>query len=93
MQTKPAGDEVIDGEAGGELGKIGQELYGLAKKILKLRKRVRDGTLQWRTFQNRMIPLMRHVEQLRHTERTRGALCGANTDGMCDLPFARAKCY
>ena len=51
-------------EAGGELGKIGQELYGLAKKILKLRKRVRDGTLQWRTFQNRMEPLIDRVEEL-----------------------------
>ena len=46
------------------MGKIGQELYGLAKKILKLRKRVRDGTLQWRTFQNRMQALMGRVEQL-----------------------------
>jgi len=51
-------------EAKGMLGKTGQELYGLAKKILKLRKRVRDGTLQWRTFQNRMAPLMVRVEDL-----------------------------
>jgi transposase len=51
-------------EAKGAMGKIGQELYGLAKKILKMRKRVRDGTLQWRTFQNRMTPLMDRVEQL-----------------------------
>jgi len=51
-------------EAKGAVGQIGQELYGLAQKILKLRKRVRDGTLQWRTFQNRMKPLMDRVEQL-----------------------------
>ncbi len=51
-------------EAKAMLGKTGQELYGLAKKILKLRKRVRDGTLQWRTFQNRMVPLMVRVEDL-----------------------------
>ena len=51
-------------EAKGTLGKTGQELYGLAKKILKLRKRVRDGTLQWRTFQNRMAQLMVRVEEL-----------------------------
>jgi len=51
-------------EAKGTMGKIGQELYGLAKKILKLRKRVRDGTLQWRTFQNRMKSLMDRVERL-----------------------------
>ena len=51
-------------EAKGTLGKTGQELYGLAKKILKMRKRVRDGTLQWRTFQKRMTPLMNRVEEL-----------------------------
>ena len=51
-------------EVKGTLGKTGQELYGLAKKILKMRKRVRDGTLQWRTFQNRMAPLMVRVEEL-----------------------------
>src|SRR4030042_4741665 len=33
-------------EARGETGKIGHELYGLAKKILKMRRRVRDGTLR-----------------------------------------------
>ena len=51
-------------ETKGGLGEIGKELYGLAKKILKMRKRVRDGTLQWRTFQRRMVPLMRRVEEL-----------------------------
>jgi transposase len=51
-------------EAEGAIGKIGQELYGLAKKILKMRKRVRDGTLQWRTFQSRMVPLINRVEKL-----------------------------
>jgi transposase len=49
-------------EAKGELGKIGDELHGLAKKILKLRKRVRDGTLQWKTFQHRMLKLQKRVE-------------------------------
>ena len=51
-------------EAKGAIGKIGQELYGLAKKILKMRARVRDRTLQWRTFQKRMAPLMKRVEEL-----------------------------
>ena len=46
------------------MGEIGQELYGLANKMLRLRKRVRDGTLQWRTFQNRMKPVMDRVERL-----------------------------
>ncbi len=47
-----------------QMGKIGQELYGLAKKILKMRARVRDRTLPWRTFQKRMAPLMKRVEEL-----------------------------
>ena len=51
-------------ESKGELGKIGYELYGLTKKILKLRKRVRDGTLQWETFQRRMPELQKRVESL-----------------------------
>jgi transposase len=51
-------------EAKGAIGKIGQELYDLAKKILKMRARVRDGTLQWRTFQRRMAPLIKRVEEL-----------------------------
>ena len=51
-------------EGKGSIGKIGQELYGLAKKILKMRRRVRDGTLQWRSFQKRMTPLMKRVEEL-----------------------------
>jgi len=51
-------------ETDGRLGRIGEELHSLAKTILQLRKRVRDGTLQWRTFQHRMIPLMRRLEHL-----------------------------
>jgi len=51
-------------EGKGAIGKIGEELHGLAKKILKLRKRVRDGTLQWKTFQRRMPELQKHVESL-----------------------------
>jgi transposase len=60
-------------EAKGAIGKIGEELHGLAKKILKLRKRVRDGTLQWETFQRRMPELQQCVESLLKT--------GANFDG------------
>ena len=51
-------------EAKGTLGKIGDELHCLARKILKLRKRVRDGTLQWETFQRRMPTLQKRVESL-----------------------------
>jgi transposase len=64
-------------EAKGAIGKTGLELYGLAKKILKMRKRVRDGTLQWRTFQNRMPPLMRRVEELlEQAAKDKSALSG-----------------
>jgi transposase len=51
-------------EADGRLGKIGLELYKLARAILKMRKRVRDGTLQWKTFQRRMPELQKRVESL-----------------------------
>lgn len=51
-------------EANGKLGKIGLELYKLTKRILKMRKRVRDGTLQWKTFQRRMPKLQKRVESL-----------------------------
>ena len=60
-------------EANGAIGKIGEKLHGLAKKILKLQKRVRDGTLQWQTFQRRMPELQKRVESL--------LKAGANFDG------------
>ena len=60
-------------EAKDAISKIGEELHGLAKKILKLRKRVRDGTLQWETFQRRMPELQKRVESL--------LKAGANFDG------------
>ena len=64
-------------ETKGAIGKIGQELYGLAKNILKMRARVRDGTLQWRTFQNRMPPLMARVEELlEQAGKSKSALSG-----------------
>ena len=51
-------------EASGGLGRIGKKLHDLSKEILQLRRRVRDGTLQWKTFQRRMIPLKTEVESL-----------------------------
>ena len=66
-------------ETDGRLGKIGLELYGLARKILKMRKRVRDGTLQWKTFQRRMPELQKRVESLLQSgarfEGKQGAKC------------------
>ncbi len=66
-------------EAKDQIGKIGQELYGLAKKILKLRKRVRDRTLQWRTFQKQMKPLTKRVEELLES----GACSQDKLSGKC----------
>jgi len=51
-------------ELKGTMGRIGRELFLLARHILHLRKRVRDGTLGWQTFQRRMEPLMQRVETL-----------------------------
>ncbi len=66
-------------ESKGTLGKIGRQLHGLAEKILKLRKRVRDGTLQWDTFQSRMPELQKRVESLLHA----GARFDGKLGGKC----------
>ena len=64
-------------ETDGRLGKIGLELYKLAKAILKMRKRVRDGTLLWKTFQRRMLKLEKRVEsRLKAGARFEGKLGG-----------------
>jgi len=67
------------GEADGRLGKIGNELHALSKEILNLRRRVRDGTLQWKTFQRRMIPFQEEVERLLE----RGATFDGRLAGKC----------
>jgi transposase len=51
-------------ESKGTMGQIGLKLLLLAKHVLRLRKRVRDGTLSWQTFRRRMEPLIRQVETL-----------------------------
>lgn len=66
-------------EADGGLGRIGKKLYTLSKEILKLRRRVRDGTLQWKTFQRRMIPLQKEVERLLE----KGATYDGKLGGKC----------
>lgn len=66
-------------EANGKLGKIGLELHELAKQILKMRKRVRDGTLQWKTFQSRMPELQKRVESLLRA----GAVFDGKLGGKC----------
>ena len=66
-------------EAKVSIGKIGYRLHDLAKEILKLRKRVRDGTLQWPTFQRRMPELQKRVESLLEA----GARFDGNLGGKC----------
>ena len=66
-------------ETKGIMGEIGSELFDLARKILALRKRVRDGTLCWKTFQHRMDPLIQCVETL----LTKGADSGKPLAGKC----------
>lgn len=70
-------------ETQGTMGRIGRELFVWAKHLLRLRKRVRDGTLTWRTFQHRMGPLRSRVETL----LARGADSGAPLAGQCRRIF------
>lgn len=70
-------------EAKGQMGHIGGQLLLLAKEILHLRKRVRDGTLRWKTFQRRMEPLMPQVEKLLEE----GADSGQPLAGQCRRIF------
>jgi transposase len=71
------------GEAQGRMGRIGRELYDITREILRLRKRVRDGTLQWTTFQHRMEPLIKRVETLLE----KGADSGLPLSGQCRRIF------
>lgn len=70
-------------EAKGKMGRIGGQLLLLAKEILHLRKRVRDGTLSWTSFQRRMEPLMPQVEKLLE----KGADSGQPLAGQCRRIF------
>lgn len=70
-------------EAKGNMGRIGNELFLLAKQILHMRKRVRDGTLLWQTFQRRIEPLIKRVETLLE----KGADSGEPLAGQCRRIF------
>ena len=74
-------------EREGIMGQIGRELSGLAKQILHMRKRVRDGTLSWQTFQGRMPPRMQRVETL----LAKGADSGRAGSGQCRRIFNQRK--
>jgi transposase len=70
-------------EAKGNMSRIGSDLFTLAKQILHMRKRVRDGTLLWQTFQHRMEPLIERVEALLEE----GADSGEPLAGQCRRIF------
>lgn len=70
-------------EGKGTMGHIGGELFILAKQILHMRKRVRDGTLLWQSFQRRMEPLIKRVEILLE----KGADSGEPLAGQCRRIF------
>jgi transposase len=70
-------------ESDGRLGEIGTELHDLARRIMRLRIRVRDGTLKWRTFQNRMPLLIDNVEGL----LAEAALHDGSLAGKCSRIF------
>jgi transposase len=64
-------------EASGHMGEIGTQLKNLSTEILKLRKKVRGGKLQWENFQKRMPPLIERVEDLlEEGAQHEGALAG-----------------
>jgi transposase len=70
-------------EANGNMGQIGNGLFALTKQILYMRKRVRDGTLLWQTFQRRMEPLITRVETLLE----KGAGSSESLAGQCRRIF------
>lgn len=74
-------------EVKGSMGRIDSELFGLSKELLYLRKRVRDGTLSWQTFQGRMEPLMARVETL----LAKGADSGQPLAGQCRRIFNQRR--
>jgi transposase len=74
-------------ECKGSMGRIGRELFLLAKHILYLRKRVRDGTLSWQRFQRQMKPLMERTEKL----LAKGANCSQSLSGQCRRIFNKRQ--
>jgi len=64
-------------EASGRLGDIGEELHVLATWMLRRHARVRDGTLQWRTFRREALLMKDYTEALlAEGELHQGALAG-----------------
>jgi len=69
------------------MGQIGTELFALTKQILHMHKRVRDGTLLWQTFQQRMEPLIKRVETLLE----KGADRSESLAGQCRRIFNQRR--
>jgi transposase len=66
-------------EAKGKLGRIGRQLLELEAQIFREYHRARDGTIQWRTFQSRMVSLASEVEHLLQ----KGSQCEGPLAGKC----------
>lgn len=66
-------------EAQGKLGRIGRQLLKSEALIFREYHRARDGTIQWRTFQMRMVSLQADVENLLQ----QGAVCEGPLAGKC----------
>lgn len=66
-------------EAKGRLGRLGGQLLELEAQIFQDYHRARDGTIQWKTFQNRMVFLQSEVVQLLQ----QGGECKGPLAGKC----------
>jgi transposase len=66
-------------EAKGKLGRMGRQLLELEATLFREYHRARDGTIQWRTFQRRMVSLQSEVERLLQ----QGGECAGPLAGKC----------
>ena len=66
-------------EAKGKLGRIGKQLIELEAQIFREYHRARDGTIQWKTFQRRMVSVQLKFECLLQE----GAACQGPLAGKC----------
>ena len=64
-------------DRGGDGEKIGRRLLSLSNRLFRHWHRVRDGTLEWSSFQERMSRLRREVEQALRE----GSRCPCAEDG------------
>jgi len=68
-------------EAKGKLGRIGSELLELEAIIFRDYHRARDETIQWKTFQSRMVSIQSEVERLlQEGGKYKGPLAGKSRE-------------